>query len=178
MIKIVGGKYRSRIIDTPDSNTLPTKNMVREAIASALGYRVEGAKVLDLFAGSGAVGIELASRGAKEIVFNDASLVAAKIVKGNIAKLQIQGTRVLNNDYKVALEILRNDKFDIVFVDPPYAIKESYSYIVNYLLDNNMLNEGASIILEYEGEITFDEDKFSFIKEYKYGKTKVKIIRI
>ena len=95
MINVIGGKYRSRVLLTPPSSTtLPTKNMVRGAIFSALG-NLNGAIVLDLFAGSGALGIEALSRGAKEAIFVELDKVAAKVVKDNLDKLKEENGRVL-----------------------------------------------------------------------------------
>ena len=155
MIQIIGGKNRSRKIETPDSSTtLPTKNMVRSAMFSAL-HDVKGDVVLDLYAGSGALGLEALSRGAREAVFVEVDAKAAKVVAKNIATLKEQKRR-----------------FSLVFLDPPYAMKSSYQEVVDYLLSSDMLEENARLILEYEGEIPFDSSSFGFAKEYKYGKSK------
>lgn len=179
MIKIIGGSYRSRNIETPDSvTTLPTKNMVRGAMLSSLGDRIEGSCVLDLFAGSGALGIEALSRGAASCLFVEKDPKAYKVILGNLALLRENKGQVLNSDYKVALERAKKEGkvFDIVFLDPPYAMKESYQEAVDFLLSNSMLSEEACLILEYEGEIPFHSD-LPFQREYKYGKTKVLSLR-
>lgn len=180
MIKVIGGTYRSRNLQTPPEEiTLPTKNMVRGAMVSSLGEAISGARVLDLFAGSGALGIESLSRGASSCVFVDASRVAAKVVQDNLASLKESKGEVLNLDYQTALNRLKEEGrvFDIVFLDPPYAKKEAYQTSVSYLLDHGMLSPSAILILEYEGEIEIDRTPFAGAREYKYGKSKVLALR-
>lgn len=178
MLKIIGGKYGSRIIDTPEVGTVPTKNMVRGAMLSCLGD-VEGARVLDLFAGSGALGIEALSREAKEAVFVDAERKTAEIIKGNLKKLGCVNAEVLCADYLVALKRLKEAGrvFDIVFLDPPYAMKESYRNSLEKMLEYGLLSEAAKVVLEYEGEIEIDRAPFASARDYKYGKTKVILLR-
>ena len=179
MIKVIGGTYRSRVLETPEEGTLPTKNMVREAMLSSLGDRIEGAKVLDLFAGSGALGIEALSRGASSCLFVEKSPKAAKIVEKNLSSLKETKGVVWNCDYLVAFSRMKQEgkRFDIVFLDPPYAMKESYQEAVDSLLGNDLLGEEASLILEYEGEIPFTNKSFPFERHYKYGKTHVLALR-
>ncbi len=178
MIKIIGGTYRSRVINTPEEGALPTKNMVRGAMISSLGDRVAGARVLDLFAGSGALGIEALSHGALSCLFVDKNPKAASIIKGNLATLKETKGEVWNADYSSALSRMKEEGrvFDIVFLDPPYAMKESYQLVVDFLLQNSLCSEEACFILEYEGEIPFKSD-LPFQREYKYGKTKVLSLR-
>ena len=178
MIKIIGGKYRSRVINTPEGDTLPTKNMVREAFSSSLTSYLPNSVCLDLFAGSGAVGIEFISRGAKEVYFNDHSKEAYKIINENLAKLQIQGGRVFNLDYLEVLNQVKSIHFDIVFLDPPYALKDSYSKAIRFLIENKMIDSNSVVVLEYEGEISVDDEiKFEKSKNYKYGKTYIRILK-
>ncbi len=178
MIKIIGGTYRSRILQTPDQGTLPTKNIVRGAMLSSLGDRIADSRVLDLFAGSGALGIETLSRGAKSCLFVEKDPKAANIVKGNLASLKESKGEVWNLDYQAALAQAKQKgmAFDIVFLDPPYAMKDAYQLSVDCLLRNGMLGEEACLILEYEGEIPF-KSPFPFQREYRYGKTKVLSLR-
>ena len=89
MLKIVAGKYRSRQIEVPESVTVPTKNRAREAMLSSLGNQIQGANVLDLFAGSGALGIETLSRGAAHCDFVEADSKAAQVLTENLKKLKV-----------------------------------------------------------------------------------------
>jgi len=179
MIKIIGGTYRSRSIEIPNEGTVPTKSMVREAVFSALSDKIPGARVLDLFAGSGALGIEALSRGAKEAFFVDSGNEAYRTILANLAMLKETRGHVLKSDYQAALTSFASQKlvFDVVFLDPPYADKASYQNAVNTLLALNLLAPNAAIMLEYEGEIPFDEGAFPFARHYNYGRTHVLITR-
>lgn len=178
MINVIGGKYRSRQLDTPQSGTLPTKNMVRGALFSAIGD-IQGAVVLDLFAGSGALGIEALSRGAKEATFVDSSKEAVAVIKGNLAKLKEEHGTVLFLDAMKALEKLSSQGkvFDVLFLDPPYANKAIYQQTLNAMLEYGMLSKGAKIILEYEGELPLDDASFTSRRDYRYGKSKIIYLR-
>ena len=116
MIKIIAGKFRSRVIKTPDEGTEPTKNRVREAIFSAINPEINNACCLDLFAGSGALGIEALSRGANICFFNDFSKSPSQLITENLFSLNILNCEVLNKDYIEALKILNDKVFDIEMV--------------------------------------------------------------
>lgn len=176
MLRIIGGKHRSRLIKTPEQGTVPTKNRVREACFSALAPYLNGAKVLDLFAGSGALGIEALSRGAKEAVFVDKNPAACVIIKDNLTSLKEAG-EVINDDYLNALGRLSASRFDLVFLDPPYAEKSYYQTSIDYLLSHNMLSPSAGVVLEYEGELELDRSGFAKAKDYRYGYTRLLILR-
>ena len=177
MIKIVGGKYRSRLLFTPDEGTEPTKNRVREALMSALSDILPGATVLDLFAGSGALGIESLSRGAKEAFFNDISPKTSALIQKNLNQLKETNGHVYTQDYLVFLGNANLPSFDIVFLDPPYAQKEAYQGALDALLNRNLLKPYAAVVFEYEGGIAVDLTAFGRVKEYTYGKTKILIAR-
>lgn len=122
MLRIVAGEYGSRRIEVPRGNsTRPTSDRVREALFSMLGP-LSGERVLDLFAGSGALGIEAVSRGAGIAVFVDRASAAAGCVSRNLDALGLEAS-VLRLDWMIALTDLarRGEVFDLVFVDPPYA---------------------------------------------------------
>ena len=177
MIQIIGGKYRSRQIQTPDEGTVPTKNRVREALMSAVGDILPGATVLDLFAGSGALGIEALSRGAKKAYFVDSRNLATKVITGNLKTLKEGNGLVFTDDFH---SFLRKDglpKFDLVFLDPPYAEGGYYQEAVSMLLERDLLSEHAAIVMEYERGISVDVSSFARYKEYTYGRTKVLIAR-
>lgn len=180
MIKVIGGEYRSRNLLTPGPETVPTKNMTRAGIANALTNLTRESTILDLFAGSGAMGIELLSRGAKACTFVDSSKDAISCIKTNIQSLNInERCLVLNKDYESALSsfALESKHFDIVFLDPPYKMVESYNKVLRILLDSNLLNINGAVVLEYEGDIPFSQGEYSSIKTYNYGRTHVAILR-
>jgi 16S rRNA (guanine966-N2)-methyltransferase len=179
MLKISGGTFRSRVIETPEQNTVPTKNRVREAMMSALQNDIPGAIVLDLFAGSGALGIETISRGAKKCYFVDAGKEQAAIIQKNLKTLKIENAEFLGVDYLEALKRLKRDgvKFDVVFLDPPYAEKEFYKASTAFLFENDLLKEDAAVVVEFDGEQHDPFSMFSRQRVYNYGRTHVILMR-
>ena len=180
-MRIVGGKYRHRQIIYPDdaNHTRPTKDRVREAIFSALGD-ISNARVLDLYAGSGAMGIEALSRGASHCVFVDISLNAIKVIKENIKNLKIPESEyeVIKNKDINALEIFKsnNYKFDLVILDPPYE-EGQYEEILKGMIDKELLNDNAIIVMEYNRPIELENIDYQKNKEYHYGEIMVNILR-
>lgn len=171
-MRVIAGKYRHLSIEQPISDkTRPTQDRVKEALGSILSTRIEGSKILDLFAGSGGIGIELLSRGAKEAVFVDADKVAIKTITSNLKKLQVsENYQIHHNDFQSYLSLAkeRNEVFDIVYLDPPYRY-ECYQEIADYLLTNHLLSKDG--ILIFEGDHPFlQNENFTKFKTYKYGK--------
>ena len=176
-MRIVGGKYRHRNIIYPDdaSHTRPTKDRVREAIFSALGD-ISGACALDLYAGSGAMGIEALSRGAAHCTFVDISPIAIKVIKENIANLKIQENEyeiIKNKDFN-ALELFKQkgQKFDLIILDPPYE-EGQYEAVVEKLDSNGLLSENAVIVMEANRSIKLENIDYQKNKEYHYGEIMV-----
>ena len=176
-MRIVGGKYRHRLISFPDdmAHTRPTKDRIREAIFSALGD-INGYRVLDLYAGSGAMGIEALSRGAKHATFVDISPLAIKTIKANLESLKVSPDEyeIIKNKDLMAIESFkqRNISFDLVILDPPYEQGE-YEKIVELLYNNSLLNENAIIVMEANRQIVLDNIDYQKNKEYHYGEITV-----
>jgi len=176
MIRITGGVNRSRLLETPNvSTTKPTMDKVRAGVFSALGPSVEGANVLDLFAGSGSYGFEALSRGASYVTFVDLSPVAVDVIKKNAASLKAENVTIIQDDVLPFLE-QNPQEFSIIFVDPPYKL-DVYEDVVITLIRRNLLSKNAIIVLESEKELNIDESLFSKVKVYKYGLAKVYILR-
>ncbi len=175
MLKVAGGKYRSRLLEVPPEVTVPTKSMVREALANALRDKINEAIVLDMFAGSGALGIEMLSRGAKTCYFIDQSLEASKIIKKNLETLKITDSHVINSSYKDGINKI-TEPIDIVLMDPPYKDISFYQDGINLLINKGILKEDGVIVLEYENEISVDETPFEEVRNYRYGRSKIKIL--
>ena len=175
-MRIVAGKYRHRLISYPDINfTRPTMDKVREALMSAIGVNIYNKDVLDLFAGSGALGLESLSRGARSCYFVDNSISAIKVIKENISKLNVnEETHVVFSSYKDFLVKNTNLKFSLVFLDPPYKNKEVYDEVISFMKDNQMLSENAIMVLESDVELGMKED-FKAYRHYKYGTVHVNI---
>ena len=178
-MRIVGGKYRHRLISFPDdmAHTRPTKDRIREAVFSALGD-INGYRVLDLYAGSGAMGIEALSRGAKHATFVDVSALAIKTIKDNITSLKIDPSEyeIIKNKDLVTIESFKqnNRQFDLVILDPPYELGE-YEKIVELLYNNSLLSDNAIIVMEANRQITLENVDYQKNKEYHYGEITVYI---
>lgn len=175
-MRIIAGRNRSRVLKTlPGDNTRPTLDKVKEAVFSSLGSNFNGGNVLDLFSGSGAIGLEALSRGMDYAVFNDMNNEAVKIIKENIKMLKEEKVKVYNNDYKQVLEFLTNDKinFDLIYLDPPYKLK-CIPEIINFIEQNNLLNIEGRIVVESLKEDIFDDYGNIFkYKEATYGITRI-----
>ena len=171
-MRIVGGKYRHRLICFPDdSHTRPTKDRIREAIFSALGD-ISNLVVLDLYAGSGAMGLEALSRGSKKATFVDISPLAIKAIKDNLSSLKIDASeyQVIKDKDINALEAFKNSsqQFDLIFLDPPYE-QGDYQGIVDLLLKKDLLTKNAIIVTEANRDVKLENIDYQKNKEYHYG---------
>ena len=175
-MRVISGKLKGRVIKGFDiDGTRPTMDRVKESVFSTIQDYVYDSVVLDLFAGSGNLGIESISNGAKKCYFVDHNKIAINTINDNIKAFNIDNAVVIKDDFKSALNSLKNTKFDIIFLDPPY--KDDYiDYVVDFVTKNNMLNEDGLIICEYENEINKDTD-LDIYKEKKYGSKKVVIFK-
>lgn len=170
-MRIVAGKYKRRKILAPKSEKVrPTKDRIREAIFSALG-NISGLSFLDLYAGSGAFGIEALSRDASNVVFVDNFKESIACVKDNLKSLSITTDYevLFMNDTDALNKIKEEDKsFEIIFMDPPY-LEGKYCELIDFILENNILNNNGIIITESNVELNIDTTKFKKIKNYSYG---------
>lgn len=152
-MRIISGRYRGRKLASPaDDSVRPTTDRIKETVFNILQWRVADASVLDLFCGSGALGIECISRGAKEVIFADLSPASVALTKQNLKGLE-GNFRVVCADF---MGVLRSgeSKFDIVFIDPPY--KSGLGEVaVDGVLDNDRLNEGGVIVYEHSSELPY-----------------------
>ena len=170
-MRIVAGKYKRRNIKTLESyDTRPTKDMVKEAIFDSIQIN-EGDSFLDLFAGSGAIGIEAISRGANKVVFNDISINAVNIIKENLKSIN-EKAEIYNEDSIILLNILK-DPFSYIFIDPPY-IYDKYDELIDLIKKNCLLKDNGSIILEVNKDTVISHNVF---KEKKYGISKVLYVK-
>lgn len=148
-MRIIAGKVKGATLETIDGDsTRPTRDMVREALFSILFDKVDEARFLDLFAGSGAIGIEALSRGASFGMFVDLNPKCVRVIKQNLAKTKFtENSEVYNTDYKTALTKLDANSFDIIYIDPPYN-KEMGVDAINRISEKDILREDGIIILE------------------------------
>ena len=163
-MRIIGGEARGRRLFAPDgTDTRPTADKTREALFSIIAFDIPDANVLDLFGGTGALALEALSRGAAFAAVSDVSPQAVKIIHKNaetVLRDEI-GTRIkiLKADYKKAISALCGKKFDIVFLDPPYKMADSYKDCVDRLIGGNMLSEECLIVMERSKEISITLDE-------------------
>ena len=175
-MRVISGKYKGNTLKGfTIEGTRPTMDRVKESLCASIQDYIKDSIILDLFAGTGAIGIELLSMGAKKAYFVDKNKIAINTIRENITKLKIsEDTVVLNDDYKVALKKI-HDKLDIIFLDPPY--KDNLIMNCLTLIDElDLLNKDGIIVCEYETE-EIETDKFQLIKEKKYGSKKIKIYK-
>ena len=177
-MRVIGGIYKRRLLTWPDDakHIRPTKDRIREAIFSALGP-LDGYKALDLYSGSGALGIEALSRGASFAIFVDQNKIAIETTKRNLDSLNITNARVLYKKDIEAIEdfIKQKEKFDIIFLDPPYR-EGKYEEIIKLFIDNQLLNEHAILVLESNRDIDLPTEWYIKRKDYQYGEVKVIIL--
>lgn len=167
-MRIIAGKYRGKVLGTFRGDTIrPTADRVKESVFSILSGRIGGARVLDLFCGSGALGIECLSRGAKEVVFNDLSKESLALTKKNLVRVD-EPTSFMNLDFKSCLLRARGP-FDLIFSDPPY--KEDFlEEILRLLSAGDLLAKGGLLIHESERQET-PISGWRFADVRKYGRT-------
>ena len=177
-MRIVGGLYKRRIITYPDDaeHIRPTKDRIREAIFSALGD-LTGLTGVDLYSGSGAMGIEGLSRGCKCMTFVDKNKIAIETTKKNISSLGINNADVLYMDDESAIKLFIKEKrkTDILFLDPPYKLGR-YEEIISTFIENDLLNKHAIIVIESDRDVAIKEEYYSSRRDYKYGEIKVAIL--
>lgn len=177
-MRIISGKHRSRIIKMVGiETTRETTDKVRGAIFNLISFKRPEGIVLDLFSGSGAMGLEALSRGYDFAYFNDLNKKAYLTTKDNITSLGYTNSSMLTNlDYKKALEGYKK-KFNVVFLDPPYKL-DCCNEIIKYIDDNNLLEDDGLIVCEVESNTTINEtDNLEIIKEREYGIRKVFVLK-
>ena len=175
-MRVIAGEYKGRRLETPaDYSVRPTTDKVKEAMFSILVDRLWSSRVLDLFSGTGNLGIEALSIGAELCVFCDNSRDSIKMIKNNIAHCRAEGAVVRAGDYKKILMSL-NDKFDIIILDPPYD-KGYMDSCFELIRENGLLAEDGVIVAEHRKQEDLPDEfhGFSKVKERKYGIVKLSI---
>ena len=178
-MRVITGKARGVTLKTPDGlQTRPTTDRVKEALFSVIQFDIPGANVLDLFGGTGQLGIEALSRGAKQAVFIDESDKACRLIRENLkrTKLEQQGS-VLRSDYMAYLARC-NEKFNLIFLDPPYA-EVFLENALKRITEIDILQSGGIIVTERPlgKELFFEFQGYTRSKDYKYGNTLITLYR-
>ena len=178
-MRVITGKARGIVLKTPEGMlTRPTADRVKEALFSIIQFEIPGARVLDLFGGTGQLGIEALSRGAASAVFVDSREDACKLIRENLkrTKLETQG-KVIRSDY---LQYLKRcaDRFEIIILDPPYA-EVFLENALKAITEIDILHSGGIIVAERPTgkDLPWEFEGFTRSKDYKYGNTVLAIYR-
>lgn len=178
-MRVITGTAKGIVLKTPDGMlTRPTAERVKEALFSAIQFDLPGARVLDLFAGTGQLGIEALSRGAKEAVFVDMRKEVCAMVKENLRRTHfLDQSQVVQSDYMGYLE-RKAAPFDIIFLDPPYA-EVFLENAIKRISEIDILRNGGIIVAERPvgKELPGIYPGLSRSRDYKYGKTLIAIFR-
>ena len=181
-MRIIGGEYKSRSIAMPRGVEMrPTQDKIREAIFNILGD-INGKKVLELFAGSGAFGMEAISRGAGSVAFVDNNFRCIQTIKSNLKSLGVSDSRysvIKTNALNFSAKLKPvSEKFDIIFLDPPYYMNMAKKCLIN--MDScDIVSPVGLIIVEHFKKDALDTEleRFVFVDERRYGDTVVTILR-
>ena len=167
-MRIVGGKYKSRVLlEFKGSDIRPTPDKVRESFFNIVQGRIYGSRFLDLFCGTGAMGIEALSRGAKHATFNDLSADSIALLKKNLERLKVlEDYRIIKGN---ALSLLENsnEKFDIIYIDPPY---KSDLGLKSLALAGKVISDNGIIVYENENPFESEIAGLNKVDERKYGR--------
>ena len=178
-MRVITGKARGVQLKTPQGmQTRPTADRVKEALFSIINFDLPGASVLDLFGGTGQLGIEALSRDAKSAVFVDASADACQLIRENLKRAKLEGQgRVVRSDYMEYLNKCR-ERFDIIFLDPPYA-EVFLENALKRITEIDILETNGIIVTERPlgKEIPWEFGGYTRSRDYKYGKTLLTIYR-
>ena len=174
-MRVISGQCRGRKLLEPAGNDVrPTTDQVKEAMFNIIQFDLEGRRVLDLFAGTGQLGIEALSRGARECVFVDASRDSLRLVRENLRRC---GLSARTEQCDAAAFLRRGEKFDLIFLDPPYdssLAAEALETVKSF----DILSKGGIIVVESRRESVLPElgPEFGDVRTYRYGKIKLTVI--
>lgn len=165
---VSSGKFKGRkLADNHYEHIRPTADIVKQAIFNKLALQVQNAKVLDLFCGTGALGIEAISRGASEVVFADKDYRSLSQTKLNLKSLGAEA-RLLKGDFKEVLKKLNGQKFDIVLLDPPY-MSGVYEDALMLIKEYDLLGENGVVVCEHEKNVKIQQRDFEQLDQKRYG---------
>ncbi|HUQ49431.1 MAG TPA: 16S rRNA (guanine(966)-N(2))-methyltransferase RsmD [Terriglobales bacterium] len=169
-MRVIAGKFRSRkLAAPPGTETRPTSDRLRETLFNVVAPRVQDSVWIDLYAGTGAVGIEALSRGARQVYFVESDRKAARAIRDNLASLNVEeGIEVMEREAAVSLRLLDSQAVssDIVFLDPPYGSHGAYEQILGFLSQSRLLSADTIVIAEHDKH--FDPgDSFGSLQRYR-----------
>lgn len=176
-MRVIGGKYRRLLLKAPEGmNTRPSLDQVKEAAFSIISEKVYEARCLDLFAGSGALGIEALSRGASFVHFNDLSKKAIRVVKENLEHLKVSEPYLISELEYTRLIQQQEEPYDLIFLDPPYRFL-IHEEIISLMEDKGLVSPYGIFVCETTKEAPTVTHTGYVGKEYHYGNVKLTILR-
>lgn len=179
-MRVISGEAKGRPLKAvPGQTTRPTTDKVKEALFSMIGPYFDGEQALDLFAGTGGLGIEALSRGAGRCVFVDANPKSVEVVKRNLEATRcLERAEVYRNDARKAIKLLekRGIRFDLIFLDPPYAMRDCDD-LLNDMAARGLVADGAIAVVEHASEFEYGERIGEFVRRRHatYGETALSI---
>jgi 16S rRNA (guanine966-N2)-methyltransferase len=185
-MRIIAGTYRSRLLKSTKGLTLrPTSDYLRETLFNVLGPGISGSRFLDLFAGTGAVGIEALSRGAIQVTFIENHAATAALIRENLASLKITtGVTVIAADVLRGLQTLEAKQpsapgFDYIFLDPPYAAAAEYTRVLEHLASSKIISPGGILIAEHRKTVDLPEanGKLERVRVLRHGDSALSFYR-
>ena len=172
MIRVIGGEYKGkRLKRVPDVNVRPMPDKLKESLFSVIQAKIKGSFFLDGFAGTGSVGIEALSRGARVAVFVDEFYPAVKIIKANLAKCEAEEKgRVIHKEFNRAVIQLSKEevKFDLIFLDPPYKLLEERNPL-RVIKKREILQEGGMVVLRHHFKTKFEGKYYNIKRKLTIG---------
>lgn len=173
-MRIISGKYKGKPLKSPTGkNVRPTADKVKQALFTKLQFFVENKTVLDLFCGSGALGIEAISHGAKKVVFVDKAKSSICLTKDNLMALECQ-YETFNMTYEKYLN-LTNEKFDLILVDPPYA-SGVYNHVLELIESNKLLNKDGIVVCEHPYGMEINSN-LNVVDKKRYGTVELTFLK-
>jgi 16S rRNA (guanine966-N2)-methyltransferase len=183
-MRIIAGKYRSRVLKRPGKLRLrPTSDRLRETLFNVLGALVEESLFVDLFAGTGAIGLEALSRGAREAIFIESHAAGVRLIRQNLESLGIRaGAEVIEADVVRGLENLsaRRLAADFIFLDPPYESGDDYVRVLDFLDASHLIAPRGLVIVEHRNSVELPErfDRLECSRILEQGDTALSFYRL
>lgn len=177
-MNITAGKYKGSKVKIPDEKIVrPTLSKIRESIFNTLFSLIdfEGKSFLDLFAGSGIMGLEALSRGFDDVLAIEKNAKVARILKENYENIKLKPNLIIGDSLKVLPKL--SEKFDVIYIDPPYY-SGIYEECLKKISENSLLNSDGIVILEHVAEVDWEESGFELIKQKKYGAKRVTFLEL
>ena len=177
-MRVTTGKYRGRkLIENKYEHIRPTADVVKQAVFNKLAFVVPGSEILDLFCGTGALGIEGLSRGAESVVFADKDPRSIALTKRNLDLLGIkENYKIITGDYKNVIKMLSSKKFDVIILDPPYQ-SGVYEDAIQKIFENKLLKDDGVIVCEHNQKDSYDFSPFCVDCEKTYGIKKITYLK-